>query len=170
MSTHLNNLKNAARAHIETRMETSIRSQEAFRIWKDQLRGLIGAITSWVHPLHELDHFSVQETQFSYSSVDTSNRKVEQKGSGLKLTFADTELLIGPVSFSVSETPDAKVTSTGLVTIVGFGMKEPGQINYINGVFEKFTCGEQGGPFGDISFMSLLASIIPELKPMAAKA
>ncbi|MET3457790.1 hypothetical protein [Pseudomonas kilonensis] len=167
MSTHLNALKNAAREHIETRMENNIADQQAFRAWRDQLRTLIGAITTWVHPLHDLDHFSVKESQFNYSSTDSSNRKVEQKGSGLKLTFADTELLIGPVSFSVSGEPGVPPVSTGLVTMIGFGMKETCQIHYLNGVFATVTYGEQEGPFGEISFMSLLASIIPELKPMA---
>ncbi|UQI28539.1 hypothetical protein M3M50_16310 [Pseudomonas bijieensis] len=151
-------------------METNTASQQAFRVWRDQLRMLLGSITSWVHPLHDLDHFSIKETQSGYSLADTSNRKVEEKGLALKLTFADTELLIGPSSFSVSEAPGGSMLSTGVVTMVGFGMKETCQIHYSNGAFEKFTYGEQEGVMGEISFTSLLASIIPELKPAATYA
>ena len=169
MSNHLNDLQNAAREHIESRMETNVTSQQALRVWRDQLRTLMGGITSWVHPLHMLDHFSIKETNFNYSSTDTSNRKEEQKGAGLALKFADTELLIGPLFFTVSGAPKFQAISTGVVTALGFGMKETLQIHYLNGVFEKISYGEQEVPFGEISFMKLLASVIPELKPMGKK-
>lgn len=167
MSNHLNALKNAAREHIENRMESSRVSQQAFQAWREQLRNLMNGIASWVHPLHELDNFSVKETEFSYSSTDANGRKAEQKGPGLKLTFADTELLIGPSYINIGWAPGVPMLCSGAVTVVGLGMKDTCQLHYFNGTFNTFTYGDKDGPIGDISFTNLLASIVPELKASA---
>lgn len=165
MSTHLNNLMIAAREHIETRMETNTLSHQALQAWREQLRNVIAAISSWVHPLHDLDNFSIKQTEVTYGIVDPSNRRTETNGTGLKLTFADTELLIAPVYFTVGGSAKTPMISTGSVQLVGAGLGAPCEILYVNGAFEKMTSGTQEMPFGEYSFLELLASVVPRLKP-----
>lgn len=169
MSNELNKLMNAARVHIETRMETNTLSQQALQAWREQLRNLMGAITSWVHPLHDLDNFSIKQTEVTYRVVDPSNRKSEVNGTGLKLTFADTELLIAPAYFTVGGSAKTPMISTGAVQMLGNGLDDSCQILYFNGSFDKMTDGPQEMPFGEYSFLEFLASVVPRLKPDTAQ-
>ena len=158
-------LIDAARIHINSRIKSNQLSAQALKTWSEALKTLMGSIAQWVSPLTSLDDVSVTEVECGYPAGDNSDREARQKGSGLKLTFADTELTILPTWFKVGGSPTAPLIAYGVVELSGHGMKDPYKIKYLNGAFEKIENSVVDAPFGELTFGGCLVSAIGDLKP-----
>ncbi len=161
-------LINAAKTHIDSRAQSNLFSAQALTIWKETLRIVMASIKQWINPLTSLDDIWIKEVEFAYPAGDNSNREAPQKGPGLILQFADTELSIRPIWFKVGGAPTAPLIAYGVVELFGHGMKEPVEIKYLNGTFEKIVNSSVDAPFGELTFGGCLVNAIGDLKPQTS--
>lgn len=162
MNAIQNALKIAAQKQIEYRNQTNIASRDALLVWEAQLSGLMESIEEWIQPLYDLDGFIAEAKTSAYLVTDSSGREEEREGSSLRLSFADTSLLIAPKHFKVEGN---LTTATGSVEVYGEGMVAPYEITYINGHFDSIRRQGNNLSFGELTFNQILAAEVPRLKP-----
>lgn len=167
MNAIQNALKIAAQRKIEYRNQANTASSNALLAWEAQLSGLMESIEEWIQPLYDLDGFSAEAKTSAYLVTDSSSREDEREGSSLRLSFADTSLLIAPKHFKVDGN---LTTATGSIEVYGEGMVAPYEITYINGHFDSIRRQGNNLSFGELMFTQILADEVPRLKPSILEA